>query len=691
MSKKVRAILLALLLVGAPHVSGQELQDPPAATPARPSEADFFIGTQEVLIDLVVTDNKGRPITDLRPEEVHVYERGELQRITSFGHASEDGPPNLSTTRLASDTGPSPLRGYNLILVIVDRTSIQIGDLRGVYDATVRFLDQDMSANDLVGVFVIGTRPVLFQNFTNDKALVLDAVRRATIGGKSEPPIFAAASDAGRAAIPLPSTSSSISIAPAGAEGSSFGRLNRAMRDLSERTDSIDRLRNLHAIVSEYGKLLGRKSVMLFSEGIPESQGPEVEFLFKRLLGAANRKNICFYTVHPGGLRAPGSINARNLSTSNSTLRRIAASTGGVAVYDTNDFYRGFRTLAADLRSFYVLSYAPKNDNFDGGYRPIRVDVLRENTRVRAREGYYATPDDSTLEKPYETPILVAIGSAWAGKKFDGIRATMATPWFAEDEGWFVPVLVGVDGLDLSPFAPAAPGKLDEPLRLGVDSVAFVRDHSGEIVALLSRQSVFTVPREEFESFRSSTAILPPFPQHLVLAPGTYWITVGLRDPQSNRISVQTTRIVLPPLPEPYTPALSSVVLCRAVASIASENWVEMAPDPFSVAGGVRLLPNLTGRYSRSSGDRLITYARFYNYGATGSRYEARLVASRGNKVVLTSPSAPLATNGEGEAVYARELPLDGLAEGEYKLRIVITDRGVDVASSEPVTFTVVR
>jgi VWFA-related protein len=688
MSKKVRAILLALLAAGSAPAAGQQPQAPPPA----PGGADFVLDTQEVLIDLVVTDNKGRPVTDLRPEEVRVYERGELQTFTSFGRATKSGPPSVSTTRLASDAAPSPLRDHNLVLVVVDRTSIQIGDLRSVYDSTARFVAEDMGENDLVGVFVIATRPILFQNFTSDKSIVLDAVRRATIGGKSDEPLFAGASEIARPAIPLPLPSSNISIAPAGADAATLSGGERAIRDLSERADALARLHNLYDVVSEYGRLVGRKSVMFYSEGIPESQGAEVEFLFKRLLGAANRYNICFYTVHPGGLRAPGSLGGtRNLSTSNTSLRRLAASTGGVAVYDTNDFYRGFRTLAADLRSYYVLSYAPKDSNFDGGYRPIRVDVLRNNVRVRAREGYFATPDGSALEKPYETPILASIGAAGAGKRFEGIKAIVSTPWFAEDEGWFVPVLVGVDGLDLSPLAPTGMGGADEPLRLAVDSVALVRDREDHIAAVLSRQSVFTVPRMQFEAFRATNAVLPPFPQHLVLAPGTYWITVGLRDPQSNRISVVTSRLMLPPLPEPYTPALSSVVLCRAVTSMSSENWADMAPDPFSVAGGVRLLPNLTGRYSRSGGDRLIAYARFYNYGTNGSRYEAKLVATRGNKVAVASPAAPLATNADGEAVFARELPLDGLADGEYKLRIVILDQGVEIAASEPTPFTVAR
>ena len=70
------------------------------------------------------------------------------------------------------------MRDYNLILVIVDRSSIQVSDLHSVYDSTVRFVTEDMSENDLVGVFVLTTRPILFQNFTSDKSQVIDYVLR---------------------------------------------------------------------------------------------------------------------------------------------------------------------------------------------------------------------------------------------------------------------------------------------------------------------------------------------------------------------------------------------------------------------------------------------------------------------------------------------------------------------------------
>src|SRR4051812_38739991 len=60
----------------------------PAAVPAQERDRNpIVLKTQEVLLDLVVTDAKGRRLTDLKPDEVHVYEEGQPQTISSFGLA----------------------------------------------------------------------------------------------------------------------------------------------------------------------------------------------------------------------------------------------------------------------------------------------------------------------------------------------------------------------------------------------------------------------------------------------------------------------------------------------------------------------------------------------------------------------------------------------------------------------------
>jgi hypothetical protein len=42
------------------------------------------IGSEEVLLDVVARDRKGRPVTDLKADEIEVYEDGVKQRINSF-------------------------------------------------------------------------------------------------------------------------------------------------------------------------------------------------------------------------------------------------------------------------------------------------------------------------------------------------------------------------------------------------------------------------------------------------------------------------------------------------------------------------------------------------------------------------------------------------------------------------------
>ena len=39
---------------------------------------------QEVLLDMVFRDKKGRAIRDVRPEEIHIAEDGVEQKLTSF-------------------------------------------------------------------------------------------------------------------------------------------------------------------------------------------------------------------------------------------------------------------------------------------------------------------------------------------------------------------------------------------------------------------------------------------------------------------------------------------------------------------------------------------------------------------------------------------------------------------------------
>ena len=45
--------------------------------------------------------------------------------------------------------------------------------------------------------------------------------------------------------------------------------------------------------------------------------------------------------------------------------------------------------VAEELRSIYTLGYYPSNQEFDGAWRRIRVNVTGADAYVRTRPGYY--------------------------------------------------------------------------------------------------------------------------------------------------------------------------------------------------------------------------------------------------------------------------------------------------------------
>jgi len=58
-----------------------------------------------------------------------------------------------------------------------------------------------------------------------------------------------------------------------------------------------------------------------------------------------------------------------------------------------------FVNIAAELRNQYSLGYYPANQARDGKYRKIQVKVSRKGVVVRARPGYRAPGEDSTVRE----------------------------------------------------------------------------------------------------------------------------------------------------------------------------------------------------------------------------------------------------------------------------------------------------
>ncbi|HEY5839548.1 MAG TPA: hypothetical protein VIT19_10975, partial [Pyrinomonadaceae bacterium] len=133
MTRLPLAILLITQLLGG----GLAQQATPTPTPSptnqeRPQQPEaedvVRITTNLVQVDAVITDKDGKLVTDLKPEEVEIYENGREQKITNFSFNLTENTTARDAKRTAADKNapaapPSRLRTEDIrrtIALVVD-------------------------------------------------------------------------------------------------------------------------------------------------------------------------------------------------------------------------------------------------------------------------------------------------------------------------------------------------------------------------------------------------------------------------------------------------------------------------------------------------------------------------------------------------------------------------------------------
>lgn len=202
--------------------------------------------------------------------------------------------------------------------------------------------------------------------------------------------------------------------------------LEQAALTLEQEQQGHAATRGLLAIVRALGGVSGRKTMILFSEGLAAPTATASEL--RSVVDAANQAKVSIYAVDAGGLHADSTVAAareeltrsvelrarqllsggddtphgnltRQLERNEELLRRSPASslgplardTGGFLISDTNDVSERFRQLADEMHCHYIVAYSPRNEAYDDRFRKLRVRVRRPGLEVRTRRGYVAT------------------------------------------------------------------------------------------------------------------------------------------------------------------------------------------------------------------------------------------------------------------------------------------------------------
>jgi len=160
----------------------------PAPLPQQPDEDDVVrITTNLVQVDAVVTDRNGKPVTDLKPEELQIFEDKRQQKITHFAYVSSEPSESTPTPKPtvvdknAPPAPPSVLRPDQIkrtIALVVDDLGLSFGSTYYVRRALKKFVDEQMQPGDLVAIIRTAGGMGALQQFTSDKRQLNAAIER---------------------------------------------------------------------------------------------------------------------------------------------------------------------------------------------------------------------------------------------------------------------------------------------------------------------------------------------------------------------------------------------------------------------------------------------------------------------------------------------------------------------------------
>jgi VWFA-related protein len=715
----VAAMLLSASSLVSQSPDAQQASSNPTNTPT------IRVNTEEVNLDMVFHDKKGRAIHDIRSEQVHVYEDGVEQQLNSFKYLDGEKNAPSSAPAAAATTGGSipldPMREVRLVTLVFE--GLDPEGKRFFHQALQDVLKMAPEQNLYFSVMVVDEKLHMIQPFTNDRAEILKTVEKSEIWQFIQFQENSAAIKADLArtvSAGEPTLTSSGNSAPSqNAIASSINyRMAKMEYDMLQQADAANRQADargtidaLLALVKAESQLPGRKVVLYFNPGlfIPEVAKEQYGYM----ISAANRGNITFYTVDPKGLVASSQSGSGGQYTDASADKRDLSST---AVGQLGNAAGETRNLAMNGgRGEVSTAQVRAQENAENGIRSNPLLWLRDlsqqtggltiaetndlNAPLRevmddVRSYYEAsyTPHISTLDGKFRH---ISVKVDRPGIEVKTRSGYFALPQLTEGQhllAYEVPLMNAVSAAtsqtdvsfnvgaerfngrgpkieyELTIEAPMkgitfAPEPGGKNAAIDVTELSVVKNSSGEVVAKFSKEFPVQVPLKSVDSYKEGN-LVQTF--RAELAPGNYTLETAVMDRKDNRIGVKKTPLVVPDSSDKL--AISDVVVIRRTEPIKDTAML----DAFYFPGG-KIVPTLNSTLKGGAGSVLPFYFTVYPDPAVKDAPKLTMGFYKDGQY-LGSAEAPLPPmQKDGRIPYIANLPADKFTPGSYEIRLNVT------------------
>ena len=460
------ALLLATALTPALAQTAATAKPPqPAQAPAQTTPVQTIkANAQLVVVDVVVTDNAGKPVHGLKASNFALKEGGTPQVIKNFEEHSAasladatrfSAMPNLPPG-IFTNYSPAPANGA-VNIVLLDALNTPIADQAYVRQQLLAYL-KSTPPGTRVAIFGLANRLILLQGFTSDPDLLRNVMEK---GWNKASPLLN--DQVGGGGVQQSQSPNSIEVTMGDPSDTMTADLVARLRDFDAQIDAAQlTLRTLNTLdaMNEIARYLavipGRKNLIWFSGSFPVAVMPNPDLTdpfanvasaedeFRDTVGMLAASQVAVYPVDARGLVNSPVFSAstnRNYAGAKGTQRmaqdqnkyftdtaaehatmlQMAAATGGHAFLNTNGLAQAVATAIDDGSNFYTIAYTPTNAARDGKFRKINIQLSPGGYTLAYRQGYYADDPDRKSARPVD----LAVSAANTPTPRDTLRAAM--------------------------------------------------------------------------------------------------------------------------------------------------------------------------------------------------------------------------------------------------------------------------
>jgi VWFA-related protein len=299
------------------------------------------VDTSLVRLNVGVVNRSGSPITTLTQRDFKLFENGVEQKIVRF-------EPTVAP--------------FSLVMIL-DMSGSTLSFRQTIRTSALRFIDA-LAPDDRVSVMEFYDKVNVLNDFTTDRRKIAFSIGAANGRGKTQ--LYKA-------------------LETALDKLSKEGTRRKAIVVLTDGVDSGVRDIDRDAL-----------------SAVPEDKmagliDPEKNAILTRVLGKASAQGVTIYplalpTGDPAKLADPSPIQIAMFSVARARLGVLATRTGGTlnTIRSLEEMGRLYAEVAGDIRSLYTIEYQPTNDERDGKWREIKIEVGRQDVIPRTRPGYFA-------------------------------------------------------------------------------------------------------------------------------------------------------------------------------------------------------------------------------------------------------------------------------------------------------------